>query len=402
VCFACEGRRGFFGGRGIFVKQSICSGGWRFPCRSNRKIVSRSILISAGFLAVSASRVFADPTLPTFGSADYNVAVSNSAIDGGAFAVGDGTTNNASVINAYIKYASQNGGGTVELPAGTFLSSQLNLMSNVNLQLDTGAILRDSTSSGALIRTAGNLTNVAITGSGIIDGAATTTASGTNLVQITHTTNLLISGISIENASHEHLVTETDTNLTINGITIADPGTLAANKGAYLGQTDGIDYSGSNILIENSNISDGDDDIVAKSSDPVSNVVIQNDTIGAGHGVSIGGGTAGGLSNMLVNKVTFNGTSNGIRIKAQDATGGNAGGGPTNPLTNVTYENITMNNVASPLIIESFYNGGDIFPSSPTNTIYYPTTPAAQDGNTPDFDNIIFSNITATVPLMPA
>jgi polygalacturonase len=237
---------------------------------------------------------------------------------------------------------------------------------------------------------------VGITGSGIIDGAATTAASGTNLVQITHTTNLLISGVSIENASHEHLVTESDTNLTINGITIADPGTLAADGGNYLGQTDGIDYSGSNILIENSNISDGDDDIVAKSANSVSNVVIQNDTIGAGHGVSIGGGTAGGLSNMLVDNVTFNGTSNGIRIKAEDASGGDAGGGPTNPLTGVTYENITMKNVASPLIIESFYNGDDIFPSSPTNRTYYPATPAAQDSFTPDYDNITFDNITAT------
>jgi polygalacturonase len=383
--------RSFGGKPRLFVICTICLG-------ARPGGVSRRwwVLASGASLVLPIGQALADPTLPTFGSADYNITVANANIDSGAVAVGDGVTNNATVINAFIKYASQNGGGTVEIPSGTFLSGQINLMSGVDLELDSGAILRDSSASGALIRTSGNLTNVGITGSGAIDGAATTAASGTNLVQITHTTNLLVSGVTIENASHEHLVTENDTNLTINGITIADPGTLAANSGQYLGQTDGIDYSGSNILIENSNISDGDDDIVAKSADPVSNVVIQNDTIGAGHGVSVGGGTAGGLSNMLVNNITFNGTSNGIRIKAQDASGGDAGGGSTKPLTGVTYENITMKNVQNPLIIESFYNGGDIFPSSPTNMTYYPTAPTAQDSFTPDYDNITFSNITAT------
>jgi polygalacturonase len=125
-------------------------------------------------------------------------------------------------------------------------------------------------------------------------------------------------------------------------------------------------------------------------------VVINNDSIGAGHGISIGGGSAKGLSNMLVENTTFNGTQNGVRIKAEDAAGGDAGGGVADPVSNVTYENLTMTNVGNPIIIDSFYNGQNNFPTSPTEAGFYPATPTAQDSTTPDISNILFKNIVAT------
>ena len=158
-----------------------------------------------------------------------------------------------------------------------------------------------------------------ISGSGIIDGGATTTAGGSNLVDIRGVNTLAILGVQIQNAGHEHLVPINDNNVTISGITISDPGTLAANGGRYLANTDAIDYAGNNFLIKNCNISCGDDDIVAKpASNAVSNVVITNCTIGAGHGISVGGGVAQGVTNMLVSKITMNGTDNGLRVKAAD------------------------------------------------------------------------------------
>src|SRR5258708_39385664 len=63
-------------------------------------------------------------------------------------AVGDATTTNTSAIQSAISAASAgpgtNGliGGTVRIPAGTFLSGPLALLSSVNLQLDPGATLR--------------------------------------------------------------------------------------------------------------------------------------------------------------------------------------------------------------------------------------------------------------------
>jgi hypothetical protein len=217
---------------------------------------------------------------------------------------------------------------------------------------------------------------------------------------------LAILGVKIENAGHEHLVPENDTNVTISGITIADPGTLTANKGAYLSNTDAIDYSGSNFLIKNCNINCGDDDIVAKpASTACNNITITGCTIGAGHGITVGGGTAAGVSNLLVTNCTFNGTTYGLRIKAHDAldpdttSDGNNGGGPSHPLQNVIYKNITMTNVGTPIAIESFYDGGDTFAASPTDPNSYTynlTTPAGVNSTTPIYDNIAYENITAT------
>jgi len=353
-------------------------------------------LIAAAVFSVRVASALADPPLPTFDSTVFNVTVINPSINGGV-AASTASTDNSAAINAYIAYCSSQGGGTVEIPAGTFLSSTITMQSNVNLQIDGGAILRDTNYAKTLITTTGATSNMEISGGGIIDGAATTTAGTANLVLLKKVTGLEVTGVTIENAGHEHLVTEGDGNVTIKGITIADPGTLAANGGKYISNTDGIDFSGTNFLIANNTISDGDDNIVAKpASTATSNVTITHDTIGAGHGISIGGGTAAGLSNMTVSNVTFNGTQNGLRLKAQDAAGGDAGGGTALPVNGVTYSNITMTNVANPIVIDSFYNGNNNFPASPLDAAAYPSTPTAQDGTTPVFENIAFDDITAT------
>jgi polygalacturonase len=353
-------------------------------------------LVAATVFAMPVASLVADPVLPTFNSTIYDVTVANPSINGGV-AASAASANNSAAINAYIAYCSSQGGGTVEIPAGTFLSGTITMQSNVNLQIDDGAILRNTNYAKTLIQTSGSSSNMEISGGGIIDGAATTTAGSADLLVLTKVNTLEVTGVTIENAGHEHLVTENDKNVTINGITIADPGTLAANGGKYLNNTDGIDFSGTNFLIKNNTISDGDDNIVAKpASTATSNITITHDTIGAGHGISIGGGNAAGLSNMTVSNVTFNGTQNGLRIKAQDAAGGDAGGGTAHPVNGVTYSNITMTNVANPIVIDSFYNGNNNFPASPLDAAAYPSTPAAQDGTTPVFENIAFDDITAT------
>src|SRR5580698_9635641 len=67
----------------------------------------------------------ANPVLPTISPLVFNVTVSNSSIDGGATAVGNDSTNNTAVLQAFINYASTattmvNGvtvtGGILEIP----------------------------------------------------------------------------------------------------------------------------------------------------------------------------------------------------------------------------------------------------------------------------------------------
>src|SRR5207253_219329 len=56
-------------------------------------------------------------------------------------AVADGTTPNTHAIAAAIAACEKGGGGTVIVPAGTYFTGPIRLLSNVNLRLDEGATL---------------------------------------------------------------------------------------------------------------------------------------------------------------------------------------------------------------------------------------------------------------------
>ena len=108
-------------------------------------------------------------------------------------AAGDGTNLDSVAINRAIAAATAAGGGTVRVPAGTYLSGSIHLQSNVHLLIDAGATLLgapqelnayDETEPFTLggyqdgghcffhnsLLWGENLTNVAITGQGMING----------------------------------------------------------------------------------------------------------------------------------------------------------------------------------------------------------------------------------------
>ncbi len=349
------------------------------------KFVLRGVVVLS--LALG-QRCLANPILPTIPPGTYTVAA----------ATGNATTDTADVM-AEINAArnSSAGGGTVVVPAGTYVCNQLTLYNNIDLQLSTGATIQDASPGSTLITNAGTH-DMAITGSGTIDGHATTTSSS-NLVLITGASNLLVSGVTVANSSHEHLVLEADNNVTVSNVNINDNYTIA-QTGGYLSNTDGLDYSGSHFLIQGCNINDGDDDICAKpGSTYCSDITVANCTIGAGHGISVGGQTEANLSGMTVSGCTLNGTTNGLRLKAGKGQGG--------IVSDVSFSSITMTNVATPIIINSWYQTGDKYGSAQLspNQMYHLTNPGEtvvtvnQENNTahyPFFDNISFTGITAT------
>jgi polygalacturonase len=66
-----------------------------------------------------------------------------SIVDHGA--VGDGSTLNTNAIQRAIDTCSRQGGGTVTVPAGRFVTGTILLKDNVTLQVDEGAVLLGST-----------------------------------------------------------------------------------------------------------------------------------------------------------------------------------------------------------------------------------------------------------------
>jgi polygalacturonase len=331
-------------------------------------------------------------TLPTIGSANYNVTVSNPLIDGGAVADPDGTAfNNTTVINDFLSYAASHGGGTVEIPANAnaYGSGELLVGNGVDLKIDTGATLQNLNYKDTFLSTiAGTTHDVEVSGGGIINDAATKSASN-HMCTLENITHLAVTNVTIENSSEEHLVAEADNNVLINNVTIQDSATIE--------NTDGIDFSGSNFLIENCNISDDDDDIVAKPQSVFcSNIYVTNCTITNGHGISIGGNTVAGLNGMFVNNITENMADSenavGIHLKAGDGTTSATQNGGT--VKNVTFNNITMNNVDDALDVDSYYNnGGSNLPSIPAPAA--PTDATEPIWNDITFENINISNSTS-------
>ena len=284
--------------------------------------------------------------------------------------------------------AANAGGGTVEVPSGTFQSGPIVISSSTRLDLASGAVLQMLPRSSypaaapAFITSSGSTHDIAITGSGTIDGqgqawwdafASDSSITRPQEINLGHVTRIQISGIRLQNPPEEHIWVKGDTNVTITGITIATPGTSGKNPPK---NTDGVDVTATGMFFCNNNIVAGDDNIAMGGT----NLYIGYSTFGVGHGCSIGSITQNGVSSVTVDHLTMNGTTSGIRMKSARDRGG--------LVQNLTYSNITMTNVQNPIYITSYY------PTLPTD----PTTDTAMavTSTTPYWQNITIKNLTAT------
>jgi polygalacturonase len=151
-------------------------------------------------------------------------------------------------------------------------------------------------------------------------------------------------------------------------------------KGADARNTDGIDPgSSTNITIAKSWIDSGDDNIAIKTG--VTHMSVLDNHFYNGHGMSIGSDTYSGDSFLLVDGLTEDHTTSGIRIKSNAARGG--------PVHDLTYRNICMRDVGMPIAISPFYNN---------QTVEGFTDPGITGDRIPDYKNITLQNVTATTP----
>lgn len=313
-------------------------------------------------------------------------------------AVGDGKTLDTAAIQKTVDAASAAGGGTVLIPAGKFLTDPFTLASDIDFHLDAKAvILLDNDISRYPVTnhryqdaiSVDGATNLQITGEGAIDGQGAVWWQAFNenpsmthrpfLVRLSHCHNLTITGITLSNSPMFHLVLGGCTDVKVDGITI--------KASAYAPNTDGIDPSGWNFVIANCNIDTGDDNIAIKPTGGRTpgnkNYLVQNCTFGHGHGMSIGGGSAGGVDGLTVDNCTFNHTDFGIRIKASRGAGG--------LVQNCIYENLKMTAINKcPISIVDYYPEGRA-PKDPSTVTAVPV-----NDHTPQYHNITIRNVTAT------
>ena len=321
----------------------------------------------------------------------------------------DGATKDTAAIQKAIEACAAQDGGTVQLTAGTYLSAPIVLKSNITLQVDKGAKLLGSPNHAdypeitefrlpgiqALV-SATNAENVSITGEGTIDGngeswwqeARSVQNAGVmgihprpRLVVFDHCKHVRIEGVTIQNSPMWQVVPYYSDDVVIHNIRVLAP--------QHSPNTDAVDpFSSSNVRIDHLYADTGDDDIAIKSGainspggdDPSRDIVISDCTFMHGHGLSIGSEIAGGAHNIVAERIHFNGTDNGIRVKANRDRG--------NDVSNLVFRDIDMKDVKNPLVISEYYPS--ILP--PESGV----EPAPVTRLTPHFHNIVLENVTAT------
>jgi polygalacturonase len=312
---------------------------------------------------------------------------------------GDGTTKDTAALQKAIDTCA---GGEVLLTAGTYLSGPLDLKSHVTLRLVKDATLlgspdvedypvrADAPWRRVSLIHADRAEDIGIVGEGTVDGQGQgwwtrmlNRAPGTRsevrpmLIDLTNSKKILIEGVTITHSPQYNILAVLCDGVTVRNARIVNPGKLAPN-------TDGIDpVSTSHVLIDHVFIDTGDDDVAIKSglverSDPdvpSTDIVIRDCTFLHGHGLSIGSETAGGVRNVTVERVTFDGTTQGIRIKSARGRG--------NDMGPFTYKDITMKDVGTAIQITMYYTGfkGD--------EVAEPVTE-----HTPKFHDITIENVT--------
>jgi polygalacturonase len=322
----------------------------------------------------------------------------------------DGTTKDTAAIQKAIDACSAKDGGTVRLTAGTYLSAPIVLKSNITLQLDKGATLLGSPDHADYpeitefrlpgvqsLVSAINAENVSITGEGTIDGngeswwqmARTVRDAGVmgnphprpRLVVFDHCKHVRVEGVTIQNSPMWQLVPYYSDDVVIHNIRVLAP--------QHSPNTDAVDpFSSSNVRIDHLYADTGDDDIAIKSGaidspggdDPSRDIAISDCTFLHGHGLSIGSEIAGGARNILAERIHFDGTDNGIRVKDNRDRG--------NDVSNLVFRDIDMKDVKNPLVISEYYPR--ILPSESA------VAPAPVTRLTPHFHNIVIQNVTAT------
>lgn len=315
-------------------------------------------------------------------------------------------------IQCAIDAAAAQGGGRVTVPAGAFETAGLVLRSNVELHLESGAVLRftDDFDAYPVIRTrwegfeqdsyrpliyAKGEENIALTGCGTLEGRGRKwwTAFRAGEMRIARPcficfegcTRVLMEGFKVTNSPAWTVHPVCCENVTIHGLTVVNP--------ADSPNTDGIDpESCRNVRISACHIDVGDDCIAVKAGTedadariPCENITVTGCTMVHGHGgVVLGSEMSGGIRRVAISGCVFDGTDRGIRIKTRRGRGGS--------VEDVSVTGVVMNDVLCPLVVNLMYFCG----KDGKKPVVSDPNPQPVDGSTPHVRRIRMADIVVT------
>jgi Glycosyl hydrolases family 28 len=301
-------------------------------------------------------------------------------------AVGDGVKMETPALQAAIDAAAKEGGGTVVLPAGKYLSGSIYLKSHVTLQLDEGATLLGSTSrmdyqevSFYALLLAYKQEDIKICGKGTIDGQGKALADDARrlfkegkipdalehqrplIFSFVACTGVTVQDITLRDSSCWVQLYRNCDKVTVERVTVRSHGAI---------NNDGIDIDGSrNVVLRNLDIDSEDDGICLKSGDqPCDNVLVENSRVRSScNGLKFGTSSVGGFKNIICRNIEVYDTYlSGIGLMIVD-------GGV---MENVSISNIKITDTHNPIFIRLGNRKGEV-------------------GR---FNNVVLSDIKADIP----
>jgi exo-poly-alpha-galacturonosidase len=282
-------------------------------------------------------------------------------------AVADGKTLNTNAIQSTIDRCFSEGGGTVVIPGGIFLSGAVFLKQGVNLYIEKGGTLKGTVNpddypqvstrwegvecewTSAFIN-AFDMTGVKLTGEGTIDGSGDQwmeryprgsrelKVGRPRLIAIQNCSDVLVSGLSMKNNACWGLFILYSRDVVAKNLTIRAEHNIISS--------DGIDIdSGKDIYITGCDIDVNDDCISIKSGKdedgrrvnrPAEEILIDKCHFRYGHGgVAMGSEMSGGIRNVEIRNCIMEADNWApIRFKSQPSRGG--------IVENITYRDIKL------------------------------------------------------------
>jgi polygalacturonase len=196
------------------------------------------------------------------------------------------------------------------------------------------------------------------------------------MIVASHADGLVLYRITLHNSTNFHVSVNQTDGFTAWGVHLLTPTT----KGMDARNTDGIDPGTStNVTVAHSWIDNGDDNIAIKAG--VTHMSVIDNHFYSGHGMSIGSETVPGQSFLLVDGLTEDHTTSGIRIKSNVTRGG--------PVHDLTYQNICMRDVKVPIAISPYYTN---------QTIEGFEDPKYTGDKIPDYKAITIRNVIDATP----
>lgn len=147
--------------------------------------------------------------------------------------------------------------------------------------------------------------------------------------------------ITLRNSPNFHVLYSDGNGFTAWGVKVWAPATAR--------NADGIDpQNATNVTITRSFIHAGDDNVAIKGAASASrHISVTHNHFYAGHGMSIGSETNGGVEHIRVTDLSIDGADNGLRIKSNETRGGK--------VRDVVYEDVCIRDTKNPVYVDTHY-----------------------------------------------